>query len=203
VTTPRRGPADQPAIAVHRAKLDGADVNTISGIPVTTLAHTLVDLAAVIPGDQLAKAITEAERRRSLDVAAIASALERTRTRRGPGHAAMRHALSELDAAGLQLTRSELEDRFRRLIAVRGLPVPRLNATVDGVEVDALWPPERVIVELDGYAYHHTRRAFERDRRKTNALTLAGFTVLRFTHDDVVRRPERVAGSVAHALGRR
>jgi hypothetical protein len=96
----------------------------------------------------------------------------------------------------------------RSMIAVRCssgrlVPLHRGVYAVDGVEVDALWPPERVIVELDGYAYHHTRSAFERDRRKTNVLTLAGFTVLRFTHDDLVRRPERVAGSLSRALGGR
>jgi very-short-patch-repair endonuclease len=72
--------------------------------------------------------------------------------------------------------------------------------TVHGWEVDAWWPRERLAVELDGYAFHFTRAAHQRDRDKANALTAAGITVLRFTHDDVKRRPHRTAARIAALL---
>ena len=59
-----------------------------------------------------------------------------------------------------------------------------------GYEVDFLWREQRRVVEVDGYAYHSARGAFERDRRKDVDLELAGFPVTRFTHDQVVYEPE-------------
>jgi very-short-patch-repair endonuclease len=75
-----------------------------------------------------------------------------------------------------------------------------MNAHVGRHEVDALWREARLAVELDGWAYHHHRDAFERDRVKANALAAAGVTVLRFTHDQVVRRPAEVAATLANML---
>lgn len=75
-----------------------------------------------------------------------------------------------------------------------------MNAIVDGLEVDAVWHAARVAVELDGWEFHRHRRAFQRDREKANALTTAGWTVLRFTHHDVVHRP---AGGARAAQARR
>lgn len=69
------------------------------------------------------------------------------------------------------------------------------------MEVDALWHDERVAVEADSWRWHGDRAAFQRDRAKANALQLAGYRVLRFTHDDVVRRPARTAATIRAALG--
>jgi very-short-patch-repair endonuclease len=170
------------------------------GVPATTVARTLVDLAGVVAQDQLAKALDEAERQRVLDVPALDAVLKRTRTRRGPGHKALREALAELAAGRIELTRSVLEDRFLALLDAHGLRRPRMNQWLGDVEVDALWSDERVVVELDGWAFHGTTRAFQRDRARANALVAAGYRVLRFTHDDVVRRPGVVAAGVAESL---
>jgi very-short-patch-repair endonuclease len=202
VTTSGRA-ASTTAIVVHQTTvLTGEDVTAIGSIrlPVTTVARTLVDLAGVVPPSQLARALSQAEQLNELDVAAIERALDRTRERPGRGHRTMRAALADHRAAGAQLTRPELEDRFAQLLAAVDAPRPRRNATVAGVEVDAYGAEQRLVVELDGYAYHHTRRAFQRDRSKTNDLTLAGFTVLRFTHRDIVLAPDGVADRVARAL---
>jgi very-short-patch-repair endonuclease len=93
-----------------------------------------------------------------------------------------------------------LEDRFLALCDRHGIPRP---ATQQGrsPRVDFVWPDARVVVEVDGWRAHGTRDAFQRDRATTNALQLAGYVVLRFTHEDLTRRPERVAAQVRAALG--
>ncbi len=189
----------QPGIRIHRVEaLAAADVTAIDGIPATTVARTLVDLAAVIDRGQLARAVGEAERRGVLDMVAVDAVAARLRTRNGGGHATLREVIADHAAAGASLTRSELEDRFLRLVDRAGLPRPRTNAVVEGVEVDAFWPP-RLVVELDGWAFHRGRGAFERDRAKSNLLTASGHVVLRFTHRDVVDRPEGVAETIRAA----
>lgn len=196
----KRAPID--GIRIHRATLLRRDVTWIDGLPVTTLARTLVDLAATLPRDHLAKALYEAERSRRLDVRAIEETLERTRGRNGPGHAAMRHALVDLRAHGVQLTRSELEIFFAGLVRDHGLPRPATNVHVHGREVDAWWAEAGTAVEVDGWQDHGTRRGFQRDREKSNWLALHGVTLLRFTHRDVTSRPAAVAAQVAAALAR-
>jgi predicted transcriptional regulator of viral defense system len=190
-------------IRIHnRRALDARDVTTVEGIRVTTVARTLVDLAEMLVHRQLTKALSEAERQRTLDVNGIEEAIGRLRGRRGSSVAKVRAALAELAAHGTQLTGSPLEDRLLPLLDAHDLPRPATNAYVEGYEGDAVWPAGRLIVELDGWDAHKTRRAFQRDRTKANALTLAGWTVLRFTHDDLVRRPEVVVAGVSGALSR-
>lgn len=90
------------------------------------------------------------------------------------------------------ITRSELERRFLRLIEEAGLPTPLMNQRVEGFEVDAVWPEERLVVELDGWEFHRTREAFERDRERDAVLTAAGWRPMRLTarglHAERIRR---------------
>ncbi len=202
VTTTGRASSTGAIRVVRTTALDPADAATVDGIPATSVARTLVDLAGDVPADQLRKALNEAEHRRLFDLTAIEDALARTRRRNGRGHERMRAALAELREHGVSLTRSELEERFLALLDARKLPRPRSNCGVEGMEVDFVWPRERLAVETDGWAAHRTRRAFQRDRTKANDLTAAGWTVLRFTHADVVRRPGDAAERVARALAR-
>lgn len=204
VTTTRRGVRGGDGIAVHRTTaLHAEDVTTIDGIPATSLARTLVDLAGVVAPDHLAKALAEAERLLLLDLRALERAIERTRTRTGPGHARLRAILADHAAHGVGHDRSPLERRFAALVRDAGLPRPRLNRWIEGVEVDAVWPPERVAVELDSWSFHHHRRAFQRDRQKGNVLAAAGWTLLRFTHRDVTERPRAVAAQLGAVLAER
>jgi very-short-patch-repair endonuclease len=180
-------------IAVHRTRsLDAQDTTTVHGIPVTTVARTLVDLAGVVPADHLGRAIKEADRRNLLDTTAIHAAMARTRGRTGPGHRALREAIAEYAALGLSATLSPLEDAFLRLLRDDGLPRPAVNASVEGFQVDAVWRKQRIAVELDGWADHHTRHAFESDRERDAVLTAAGWRIVRFTHRQVTDRPDRV-----------
>ena len=201
VTTAGRATSTR-AIRVHRTTvLDLEDVTrTELGIPVTSIARTLVDLAAVVNAQSLAKTRREAERSYRLDTRAIEDVLKRTAQRRGTGHAAMRAALGELAAGRVQMTRSALEEAFLRLLDAYDLPRPLTNHMLGAIEVDALWPRHKLVVELDGYAFHNTTRAFQRDRDRTNELLEAGYAVRRFTHADVARRPAHVAANIARAL---
>lgn len=214
-------------IRVHgRRRLAPEDRDVVLGVPVTTAARTLVDLADVLRPEQLRSALVRAEEQRSADVRGIEQALARLRGRPGRGHAALRAALDELRERPGGRTRSDLEELFLALVARAGLPRPRTNvwfpagaieagsgaagpprptanrarAAHGGVEVDALWRAERVAVELDSWRHHRDRDAFERDRRKSNALLLAGWTVLRFTHRDLTRRPDETTALLAAAL---
>jgi len=127
-------------------------------------------------------------------------ALARVKGRHGQGHRRLRDALDAHAKHGAVLVRSWLEERFLDLVLDAGLPRPRLNAPAAGFEVDALWPDERVVVELDGWTDHKERAAAARDRDKTNLLQVAGYMVLRFLHGDLVRQPDDVATAIRAAL---
>jgi very-short-patch-repair endonuclease/predicted transcriptional regulator of viral defense system len=190
-------------IQVHgRRLLDAKDVEIKDGIRVTTVARTLVDLAEALSHQALTKVCGEAERQSKLDTTSIEQAIGRLRGRRGQSIAKLRAALADLAVHGATLTRSHLEDRFLDLLDAHDLPRPATNAHVSGYELDAVWHAQRVAVELDGWRDHKTRRAFQHDRTKGNAIQAAGYVLLRFTHDDVTRRPRETAAHVAAQLSR-
>ncbi|MEO8091802.1 MAG: DUF559 domain-containing protein [bacterium] len=83
------------------------------------------------------------------------------------------------------------------------MPQPLANVRVGSMEVDFLWPHQRVVVEIDGRAYHSGSRAFERDRARDNELQLRDYIVLRFTWSQLTRRAPLVRDRVHHALQRR
>lgn len=205
VTTPARA-RSTPALWIHgRRRLTAEDVTTVRGIPATSPARTLVDLAPMLTAGQLAATLGEADRRGLLDVAAVGRALRRTTGRHGQGHPRLLAALDAHRQHGATLLLSELEERFLDLVLDAGLPRPQLNVLVAGVRVDALWPERRLVVELDGWAHHKERAAAAWDREKTNRLQLAGYDVLRFMHGDLVRAPDEVAAAIRAVLspGRR
>lgn len=86
------------------------------------------------------------------------------------------------------------------------MPTPEVNAWItpgDGgpaLRVDFLWRAQRLIVETDGHAFHATRQAFERDRRRDQRLTLAGWRVVRVTWLQLMREPRATARLLAELL---
>ena len=100
------------------------------------------------------------------------------------------------------LTRSEAEERFLALIRQAGLPAPHINARLHGYEVDFYWPGERVVVEIDGFRWHGSRAAFERDRRKGAVLTAAGIMLIRATWEQIDGQPLSLVAVVAQTLAR-
>jgi hypothetical protein len=145
---------------------------------------------------QLERAFEQAERLRLLDISALARQCERGRGRRAL------KVIPLLMTASYPApeTRSELERRFLGLCDDADLPVPEVNAMVEGYEVDAVWREQRLVVELDGYEYHRTRGAFERDRARDAALQLAGYRVLRITARRLAEQPADTVGAVRALL---
>jgi very-short-patch-repair endonuclease len=173
VTTPRRLHA-RPGLHPHRAVLPADEVTVHDGIPTTTPARTLLDLAAVIPRQALERALDEVE---VLRLPGPHTLLDRYPRRRG---AATLGALV-LTSRNPTPTRTELEAKFLTFLDGWGFHRPDVNTTIEGLEVDAAWRDARLIVELDGYATHGTRRGFERDRKRDRQLAAAGWRVIRLT----------------------
>lgn len=186
----------------HTTTLDTSDVTTRSGIPATTVARTLVDLSTILPADRVAKLLRETDRLGRLDAPALREALERTSGRGGRGPRALRAALTEHTRLAKSLTLSELEDRFLALLDANELPRPLTNHLIEGMKVDAAWLRERLVVELDSWAFHADRGAFQEDRERDVRLARAGFTAVRFTYAHVTGRPAWVAETVRDLLAR-
>jgi very-short-patch-repair endonuclease len=180
-----------PAIATHRAILADADRAIHRGIPVTSPARTLVDLAHLLHRDELVRALREAMFRRLYDRAAVEDALTRRPSR------ALADLLSEAS-----VTQSMLEDHFLAICSRHRLPTPKVQHRIGAKRYDFAWPGERVVVETDSWLAHGTPYAFQADRSQTNALQLAGWLVLRFTWADLTRRSRAVAATVRQALDR-
>jgi very-short-patch-repair endonuclease len=182
VTAPR-GRHGAPGIHLHRSRsLDAQDATQHDGIPTTTVARTLLDLAATGKPSRLENALAQAMRQELYDHNAIERTIARANGHRGTG------TLQRAIAHDPKLTRSEYEARFLKLLRDAGLPEPQVNVPLTALdderyEVDFYWPSHRLVVELDGWETHGTRAAFRRDRARDAALTAAGFRVLRFTWD--------------------
>jgi very-short-patch-repair endonuclease len=176
--------------------LDAADHGDFNGIPITSPARALLDFATQAERDELERAIgeayalkltTERELRRTLD--------------RNPHRGGVAGLRAELDReGGPAWTRSEAERRMKRLVRKARLPVPLTNQCIAGFDADFLWPECKLIVEVDGYQFHGHRQAFERDRKRDAAHTLAGYTVIRITWIQLTEDPMAVAVTIARAL---
>ena len=188
VTVPCRARA-QPGMRMHHTRsLRPADVASRHGIPCTSVARTIVDLAAVLQTDELSRALERSMALRLFDKAALHGALARANGRRGTG--TIRRLLSELDDP--PPTRSELERRFLGLLREASLPSPITNGLVNGHEVDFHWPDAKLIVETDGRATHDNPVAFESDRQRDLELKLAGWEVIRLTWRQLRDEPDRI-----------
>jgi very-short-patch-repair endonuclease len=199
VTVPAHsGRPRRPGVRIHCVRgLDAQDVTTKDGIPITTPAKTLVDLNAAAPDRLVERAYEQAQIRRLVTFDAVVDALERAVGRKTK-------ALSRLVAAEHRITtitRSELEERFLGLVRRGGLPEPQVNARLAGYEIDFLWREQRRVVEVDGHAYHATREATTRDRRKDDDLEAAGYRVTRFTADQILHDPEDTLARARRAVG--
>ena len=176
------------------------------GIPCTSPARTLVDLAGVVGEWTLRSAFERAAtRRRMLDIPAI----ERSIDPRRRGMKVLLKLIDEWRGAAPLLTKrgklkSPLEAKVLPLVIRRGLPTPFFNTPVEiaegRIEVDFLWPEHRFVLEADSREFHGTAVAFERDRWRDRELMRAGYSVLRVTHREADREAEAVADTVAARL---
>jgi len=192
VSTPGRA-RSTPGVRVHHPR--HLETTTHRRFPITTVPRTLLDLAATNPLTRLRVALAQADYLRILDVAAVESMLGQGRS----GSANLRRAL-ERHQPRLALTRSGLEIAFFSLCEAARLPVPEVNASFDGWEVDVLWREHRLAVEVDGGRNHGTPGQTDRDRRKELRLRAGGFQVIRYTDRQVAEEPGLIAEDLRRAL---
>jgi very-short-patch-repair endonuclease len=199
VTTPvprkRRG-----SIRIHRSgTLTDADRTLEQGIPVTSVARTALDLAAVVRFRSLRRAIRRSEELRVFDLADFRSVLTRNRGHRGA--VPLERAIDIYEPP--RLTRSELERDLLALLERAGVSTPSTAFVVAGYELDVYWPELRFGVELDVYETHGGHESFEEDRRRDEDLKLAGFELTRVTGRRLEREPRQVVGRIRRLLDQR
>jgi very-short-patch-repair endonuclease len=205
IRRPRSGPVDvtvsrgqarvRRGLVIHRTRtLRPDEITTHHGIRTTTAARTLLDIATDLPRKHLTRAVEEAQIQGHLDHSSLADAVSRARGHRGVA------ALRAAAPAEAKLTRSEAERRLIELVRAAELPEPQTNAKVGGYEVDAVWPAERLVVEVDGFAFHGGREAFERDRLRDAELVAAGWRVQRVTWRQIVDEPVALVARLARGL---
>jgi very-short-patch-repair endonuclease len=197
VTVPGRNPGIRDGIHIHRVRCLLPDENTTKhGIPLTTPARTICDLAATEPLRDVESALAEARIHRLATDRQLAAVIARAPTR--PGAHIISKLLAQEDDSGY--TRSRAERRLRDLIRAADLDTPLFNEPVQGFVVDVVWPKQSLIVEVDGYTYHSHRAAFERDRRRDQELIAAGYRVIRVTWLQLRDRPIETIAIIIKAL---
>jgi very-short-patch-repair endonuclease len=180
------------------------EMGTVDGIPCTSPARTLVDLAGSVGDRTLRSCFERAAQKGYLDVPAIEASVD-------PGRRGVRSLLALVDqwrsaapVAKKGRLKSPLEAKVLPLLLRRNLPTPLLNAPVEiangRIEVDFLWPEYRFVVEADSRDFHATHIAFERDRWRDRELMRAGYSTLRVTHHQAEHETEAIAETIASRI---
>lgn len=165
----------------REGRLAREDVTVHRGVPVTTVARTIFDLAgrADFPDRHLDDLVNRGRILRPGLATDLDALIARVKGRGRRRLAAIRLEAHLADANGP--VRSVFERSFRQALAASDLPPARFNVPVDGMEVDVLWPDAALVVELDGYRYHSDPGAFERDRERDARLGSLRYLVVRIT----------------------
>lgn len=195
ISTPRRC-RSIPGIRLHTRR--NLDRDWHGGLPVTPFVQTLLDYAAVASMTKLRVALARADFGQELNLTRIEAVLRRGR----PGSARLRAALKRHQPM-LARARSGAEVELFELCEAGHLSLPELNAEVGGWTVDALWRQERIAVEIDGPGNHRTPGQIRRDRRKEFDLRAAGFIVLRYSDEQIAKRPQQVIAELRRLLAER
>ncbi|HSS31891.1 MAG TPA: type IV toxin-antitoxin system AbiEi family antitoxin domain-containing protein [Solirubrobacterales bacterium] len=196
--TTGRGP--RLPVRLHRARnLTSADRRLREGIPVTSVARTLLDQAALVRQRDLRRLLKRAEELRVFDLAMVHDVIERNRGHRGARR--LRAAIHGYEPP--PFTRSEFESRFYEAVIAAGLPRPRVNFNVAGIELDLYWPEHRFAVELDLFETHGTRESFEEDRLRQEDLLLEGIAMTRVTGPRFARELDTVLTRLGRLLAER
>jgi very-short-patch-repair endonuclease len=184
-------------VIVHRCRsIDRSDATEWRGIPVTNVPRTLVDLAVLLDPPDLARAFHEAVVKHHVKPQAVERVL--VRRHNWPGARQLHRVIRGDEPVSL----SRLESSFIAAVRRARLLLPETNRLVDGRYVDCRWPEQRLTVELDGYAYHGTRYAFERDRQREREARARGDEFRRYTWRDVVEEPEPMLADLRGLLSR-
>jgi Protein of unknown function (DUF559)/Transcriptional regulator, AbiEi antitoxin len=204
-TTPRPRRHRRRDAIVHRSRvLPAHHLTAVDGIPTTGVARTLVDLAAVLHPGRVERAVDNCLARGAVTLPLLVAITKDLAARGRTGIGLMRDLL-DARGAGYVAPESELEARFLDLVTAAGLPTPRLQLpTGDDQDVvgrvDCAYPHAKLLVELDSRRHHTARLDWESDRARDNRLVAAGWRVLRFTWDDVTRRPDQVTAALSEVL---
>jgi very-short-patch-repair endonuclease len=201
VSVPKHRRLRTTKLTVHRTdQLPRIDRTRLDGIPITTPARTLVDVAGVFDEEALESAVEDGLRRRLVNERLLRRRLDELGGSGRPGTGMLRRILDR--RCGDAALESRLEVKVWRLLVRSGLPKPvrQHPVQIDGYRyrLDFAWPSFHVAVEADGYATHGGRSAFNADRRRTAVLGSGGWRVVPVTWDDATARP----GEWLAALGR-
>lgn len=196
VSVRRRCELRRPEIRFHgRPSLRAGEIVRRDDIPVTSPIQTLVDLATQLDSIPLERAVNDADKRGLIDPEALREELARF-----AGEPGVRPLRLLLDKLFFQLSDSDLEIYFRRIVRGAKLPTPLSKQWVNRFEVDFYWPDLGLVVETDGLRYHRTPTAQTRDARRDRAHIMAGMTPLRFTHYEVRYEPDRVRIALSRTI---
>ena len=183
-------------VRTHRCRLlDARDATTVRGIPVTTVPRTLVDIAAELPVDALARACHEAGVRYRTTPASVEAVLARRPNSTGA------KKLRRILHGDVHVTLSTLEAGFLELLRDNGLPLPITNRPAGSHRVDCRWPEQQLTVELDGYRFHNSRHSWEQDRHREREARARGDEFRRYTYGDVFERPALTLAELAPLTG--
>ncbi len=197
VTVPPGRSARTPGLCVHRRAPIPSHRTRRLGIPVTTPARTLVDIACRLGQEARERAVADADRLGLIDPEAL-----RAWTSRCPSMRGIAVLRDSLDRHTYTLTDSRLEQRFLPIARRAGLPPPRTQVRLGRYRVDFYWPQLGLVVETDGLRYHRTADQQARDRVRDQFHLAAGRTPLRFTHTQVVLEPAQVERTLRAVAGR-
>jgi hypothetical protein len=185
-------------IHTHRCQsLRRRDVTHQHGVPTTTPARALLDIAPTLTPERLIRLANDALRNHLLRQPALQDVIARN-----PRHPGATLLTPFLDLPGGNPTNSWLEDAFLPFLAKYNLPTPLINHPLNGDQVDAYFPDHNLIVELDGWPYHKDRTAFETDRERDAHHLVHGTPTIRITRNRLEHTPDREAARLEAILNR-
>ncbi len=193
--------ANNPEVCVHRSRiLESHDVWIRQGLPVTSPARTLLDIAVTATYRQLEIAFDRGIVEKTVAPSHVRDVLDRAGGHRGRARLA---ALLDRERGGTTVTASHPEERMLALIRSAGLPAPQVNFPFQGYKLDFYWPDARFVLEVDSHRFHSSRYRLQRDRTKDNVLRRANIEAMRIMDSEIVERSHGVVADVTRELARR
>jgi hypothetical protein len=192
-----RGERERPGITTHRCQsFQPRDVTRERGVPTTSRARTLLDIAPRLTAKQLRRLVNDERREGRVRPTALQDIVTRN-----PRHAGAK-LLKPFAETIQNATNSDFEDDFLAFTDKYGLPTPQINVWLDGKQVDAYFPEHQLIVETDGWEFHNDRQAFEDDRERDAENLRHGRSTVRITKDRLTGESDREAARLKEILDR-
>ncbi len=170
------------------------DTTRWKGIPITSPPRTLVDLAAVMSAEALARACHEAGVKYGTGPRHVEAVLKRQPN--APGAAKLRAIIS----GEQKVTLSKLERRFLRHVREARLSLPDTNVRAGTKRIDCRWPGHHLTVELNSFTFHNSRVSWEGDYQREREARARGDEFRRFTWTDVFENPGYMLGELRKLL---